>query len=139
MPIGELAEDSGIVTVEGEIIGVNEPRELKGGETVLTSFALGDDSSTIYCKAFYNYRMKRAGFGETPQPPTAEEKKRVNEQTALIKNGARVRLRGECRQDAFLGELSISVRDMQTVPPSTSGRTRRPRATSASSCICTAT
>lgn len=116
VPIGELGEDSGIVTVEGEIIGVNEPRELKGGETVLTSFALGDDSSTIYCKAFYTYRMKRAGFGETPQPPTDEEKKRVAEQTALIKNGARVRLRGECRQDAFLGELSIGVRDMQIAP-----------------------
>ena len=53
----------------------------------LATFALGDDTSTIYCKAFYNYRMKRAGFGATPQPPTDEEKKRVAEQTALIKNG----------------------------------------------------
>ena len=57
VPIVELAEDSGVVVVEGEIIGVNEPKELKGGETVLVTFSVGDDTSTIYCKAFYNYRM----------------------------------------------------------------------------------
>ena len=74
VPIVELAEDSGVVVVEGDIIGVNEPKELKGGETVLVTFSVGDDTSTIYCKAFYNYRMKRAGFGETPAPPTEEEK-----------------------------------------------------------------
>ncbi|MEA4999389.1 MAG: PolC-type DNA polymerase III [Candidatus Limiplasma sp.] len=116
VPIAELGEDSGIIVVEGEIIGVNDPRELKGGETVLVTFALGDDTSTVYCKAFYNYRMKRAAFGETPQPPTEEERKRVADQVALIKNGTRVRLRGDCRQDAFLGELSIGVRDMQQMP-----------------------
>jgi len=116
VPIGQLLEDSGIVVVEGEIIGVSEPRELKGGETVLITFALGDDTSTVYCKAFYNYRMKRAAFGETPQPPTEDEKKRVAAQVALIKNGVRARLRGDCRQDSFLGELSIAVRDMQQMP-----------------------
>ncbi|NLI21209.1 MAG: PolC-type DNA polymerase III [Clostridiales bacterium] len=116
MPIVELAEDSGIVVVEGEIIGVNEPRELKGGETVMVTFALGDDTSTIYCKAFYNYRMKRAGLGATPQPPTDEEKKRVADQVEMIRNGTRVRLRGDCRQDTFLGELSLGVRDMQRLP-----------------------
>lgn len=111
--IVELQDDSGIVVIEGIITGVNDPRELKGGETVLCTFAVYDDSSTIYCKAFYQYRMKRAGFGETPQPPTDEEKKRVADQIAQIKNGIRVRLRGECRMDTFLGELSIGVRDMQ--------------------------
>ena len=116
VPIGELAEDSGIIVIEGEMIGVNEPKELKGGETVLVTFALGDDTSTVYCKAFYNYRMKRAAFGETPKPPTDEEKKRVADQVAMIQNGIRVRLRGDCRQDAFLGELSVSVRDMQQMP-----------------------
>jgi len=116
VPIGELAEDSGIVVVEGEIIGVNEPKELKGGETVLVTFALGDDTSTIYCKGFYNYRMKRAAFGETPQPPTEEERKRVADQVGMIQNGIRVRLRGDCRQDAFLGELSLGIRDMQQMP-----------------------
>lgn len=114
--ISELAEDSGVVVIEGTLTGVNEPRPLKGGESVLCTFAVYDESSTIYCKAFYQYRMKRAGIGETPQPPTDEEKKRVTEQTSKIKNGIRVRVRGECRLDSFLGELSINVRDMQEIP-----------------------
>lgn len=116
VPIGELAEDSGIVVIEGTVTGVNDPKELKGGETVLASFAVYDDTSTIYCKAFYNYRMRRAARGETPDPPTKEERARVMEQIGQIKNGMRVRLRGDCRMDPFLNELSISVRDMQQMP-----------------------
>ena len=53
VPIGELAEDSGIVVIEGTVTGVNDPKELKGVETVLVTFAVYDDTSTIYCKAFY--------------------------------------------------------------------------------------
>lgn len=116
VPIAELADDSGIVVIEGILTGVKEPRELKGGETVLCSFALYDDTGTIYCKAFYQYRMKRAGLGETPVPPSDEERARLAEQTKPIQNGIRVRVRGECRQDSFLGELSVSVRDMQQLP-----------------------
>ena len=114
--IVELAEDSGIVVIEGTVTGVNEPKELKGGETVLVTFAVYDLTSTIYCKAFYQYRMKRRGMGEEPVPPTDEERQRVKEQVDQIKNGMRVRLRGECRMDNFLGELSIGVRDMQQMP-----------------------
>ncbi|MCE5343793.1 MAG: PolC-type DNA polymerase III [Eubacteriales bacterium] len=116
VPIVELREDSGVVVVEGEIYAVSEPRELKGGETVLAAFTVGDDTSTVYCKAFYNYRMRRAAPGETPQPPTAEEKGRVAKQVEMIRTGVRVRLRGECRQDTYLNDLSISVRDMQQLP-----------------------
>ena len=116
VPIGELAEDSGIVVIEGTVTGVNDPKELKGGETVLASFAVYDDTSTIYCKAFYNYRVRRAARGETPDPPTKEERARVMEQIGQIKNGMRVRLRGDCRMDPFLNELSVSVRDMQQMP-----------------------
>ena len=114
--IVELAEDSGIVVIEGTVTGVNEPKELKGGETVLVTFAVYDLTSTIYCKAFYQYRMKRRGMGEEPVPPTDEERQRVKEQVDQIKNGMRVRLRGDCRMDTFLGELSIGVRDMQQMP-----------------------
>ncbi|MDD3335082.1 MAG: PolC-type DNA polymerase III [Eubacteriales bacterium] len=111
--IAELAEDSGVVVIEGTITGVNEPKELKGGETVLSTFAVYDNTGTIYCKGFYQYRMKRRAMGEEPIPPTDEERQRVNDQISKIKNGMRVRLRGECRMDPFLGELSIGVRDMQ--------------------------
>ena len=85
VPIGELAEDSGIVVIEGTVTGVNDPKELKGGETVLASFAVYDDTSTIYCKAFYNYRMRRAARGETPEPPTKEERARSWSRSARSK------------------------------------------------------
>ncbi len=114
--IGELAEDSGIVVIEGTVIGVKEPKELKGGETVLVTFAVYDDTGTIYCKCFYQYRARRTPMGEEPKPPTDEERNRVNEQVAQIKDGMRLRVRGECRSDNFLGDLSISVRDMQPIP-----------------------
>jgi len=116
VPIAELGEDSGIVVIEGTVTGVNEPKELKGGETVLVTFALYDDTSTIYCKCFYQYRARRAPMGETPPPPTEEERKKVKDQIDQIKNGMRMRLRGDCRMDTFLGELSVSVRDMQEMP-----------------------
>ncbi|MBP3542136.1 MAG: PolC-type DNA polymerase III [Clostridia bacterium] len=114
--IVELAEDSGVVVIEGTVTGVGDSRELRGGESVLQSFAVYDDTSTIYCKAFYQYRMKRRGMGEEPTPPTEEERARVKEQIGQIKNGIRVRVRGECRMDTFLGELCISVRDMIQLP-----------------------
>ncbi len=116
VPIGELAEDSGIVVIEGTVTGVNEPKELKGGETVLATFAVYDDTSTIYCKAFYQYRTRRAARDQTPPLPTEEERKRVSDQIGQIKNGMRVRIRGDCRMDTYLGELSVMVRDMQQMP-----------------------
>ena len=60
--------------------------------------------------------MKRAGFGETPAPPTEEERDRVAKQVQSIQNGLRVRVRGDCRQDTFVGDLSLAVRDMQQIP-----------------------
>ena len=119
VPICELAEDSGIVVIEGIVTGVADPKELKGGESVLSSFAVYDDNGTIYCKAFYQYRARRTPMGETPKPPTDEERQKVTDQIKKIKNGMRLRVRGECRMDNFLGELSITVRDMQEMPKKT--------------------
>ncbi len=116
VPIGELTDEAGIVVIDGIVTGLQEPKELKGGETVLSSFAVYDDSGTVYCKAFYQYRMKRRMGDEPPPPPTQEEKDKVKQQLALLKNGMRLRVRGECRQDSFLGELCVSVRDAQEYP-----------------------
>ncbi len=116
VPIGELTDDAGVVVIEGTVTGLADPKELKGGETVLSTFALYDDSGTVYCKCFYSYRNRRARMGETPPPPTQEEKDRVAEQLAQVKNGIRLRIRGDCRMDSFLGEISVMVRDMQQEP-----------------------
>jgi len=112
MPIVELTEESGVTVIEGEVTGTPVFRELRGGETALVSFAVGDDTSTVYCKAFFSYRARRSA--ETP--PTKAEKERVNRQAEKIVRGARVRLRGECKMDSWLDELSVNVRDLQLMP-----------------------
>ena len=115
VPIEELTDDSGVVVIEGTITGRNDPKELKGGESVLLTFAVYDNTSTIYCKIFYSYHP-RSRRGEDPKPATEEERAAVKEQIDRVKNGMRVRVRGECRMDTFMGELSIMVRDMMELP-----------------------
>ncbi|MBE5769362.1 MAG: PolC-type DNA polymerase III [Clostridiales bacterium] len=110
----ELASDSGLVVVQGDIFKL-ETKELKGGETLLVTFAVTDYTSSILCKVFLRYRR---GFGrkgaepETLPPITEEERKAVMDKVSQIKVGMNVKLRGECLYDTFSRELSISVRDM---------------------------
>ncbi len=111
VPIVELTEESGVVVIEGEVAGSPVFRELKGGETALLSFAVGDETSTVYCKAFYRYRMRNA-----EEPPTRAQKERAAKQAEQVQKGVRVRLRGECKMDSFLDELSVNVRDLQIMP-----------------------
>ncbi|MGN0778757.1 MAG: PolC-type DNA polymerase III [Aristaeellaceae bacterium] len=112
----ELASDSGLVVVQGDIFKL-ETKELKGGEMLLVTFAITDYTSSILCKTFLRFR-KGGGFGrrkddEAPLPPITEEERRaVMEKVEQIKLGMNVKVRGECLYDSFARELSISVRDM---------------------------
>ncbi|HRX07831.1 MAG TPA: PolC-type DNA polymerase III [Candidatus Limiplasma sp.] len=114
VPIGELTEESGVVVVEGVVANTPVFKELKGGETALISFALGDETSTVFCKAFFNYKDRRSD-----EPPTRAQKEKINKQVEKITHGARLRLRGECKMDSFLDEISINIRDMQLLPTET--------------------
>ena len=51
VPIRELTNDTGLVTVQGEIIKV-EQKELKGGEMLLVSFIMKDYTSSVKFKIF---------------------------------------------------------------------------------------
>ena len=111
-----LSGDSGLCVVQGDIFKL-ETKELRGGETLLVTFAITDYTSSILCKAFMRYRkngFRRGGDNEnTELPPiTEEERKAVNDRVARIKMGMNVKVRGECRYDAFSRELAITVRDM---------------------------
>ena len=113
VPIAELAEDSGVVVIEGTVTGLDEIKELKGGETALASFALYDDTFTVYCKAFFRYQQRRQAEASAP---TEEERARVRRQISRLQNGVRLRVRGECAMDRYLGELCVIARDMQVLP-----------------------
>ena len=113
VPMKELASDSGLVVVQGDIFKV-ETKELKGGEMLLLTFAVTDYTSSILCKIFMRYRKNRfqQKDGEEPPPITDEERQAVMDKVAQVKKGMNVKLRGECMYDSFARELSISVRDM---------------------------
>ncbi|MBR4080888.1 MAG: hypothetical protein IKK21_03780, partial [Clostridia bacterium] len=110
----ELASDSGLVVVQGDIFKL-ETKELKGGELLLVTFAITDYTSSILCKVFMRFR--KGSFGKKnddapPAPITEEERKAVMDKVEQIKLGMNVKVRGECLYDSFARELSISVRDM---------------------------
>ncbi len=109
----ELAADSGLVVVQGDIFKL-ETKELKGGEMLLVSFAVTDYTSSILCKVFMRYRNRFAKKNDdAPAAPiTAEERQAVMDKVNQIKCGMNVKIRGECMYDNFARELSISVRDM---------------------------
>ena len=115
MEMKELASDSGLVVVQGDIFKL-ETKELKGGELLLVTFAITDYTSSILCKSFMRFR--RLPFGkkkddDAPPPPiTEEERQAVMDKVNQIKMGMNVKVRGECMYDNFAHELSISVRDM---------------------------
>ena len=110
----ELASDSGLVVVQGDIFKL-ETKELKGGEMLLVSFAVTDYTSSILCKTFMRFRKGgsfRRNDDTPPAPITDEERKAVMDKVAQIKVGMNVKLRGECMYDNFARELSITIRDL---------------------------
>ncbi len=118
VPISELANDSGLVTIEGEIVAA-EKKILKGGELLLVTFAVTDYTSTIACKLFLRYRKRP--FNKKAEevdevPITAEEREAVDRVAQRIEKGEFVKIRGECAYDSFAREIVISVRDMVEIP-----------------------
>ena len=107
-----LTAESGVVCVQGDIFKL-ETKELKGGETLLLTFAVTDYTSSICCKVFMRYR--KGSFGRSrddDRPITEEERKAVQDQIKDLKVGLNVKLRGECMFDNYAHELSITVRDL---------------------------
>ncbi len=111
--IRELTNDSGLVTVQGDLF-MMETKELRGGELLLVSFALTDYTSSILCKCFFRYRPRFAkADAEGGVPPITEaQRQAVWDRVNRIREGMNAKVRGECLYDSFAHELSISVRDM---------------------------
>lgn len=84
--ISELGTDDGIVSLDGEIIFM-EDRELKSGKTLL-SFDLYDGSSTMTCKAFL---------------PKESAKKIIKK----MKNVKGIKIEGNAQMDSFSNELTV--------------------------------
>ena len=84
--ISELGVDDGKVSIEGEVIDM-EDRELKSGKTLL-SFDIYDGTSSMTCKAFLN----------------KDNSKKVIKR---IKNSKGLKIAGTAQMDSFSNELTI--------------------------------
>ena len=84
--ISELGVDDGKVSIDGEIIGM-EDRELKSGKTLL-SFDIYDGSSTMTCKAFLN-------------------KENAIKIIKRMKKAKGIKIAGNAQMDTFSNELTV--------------------------------
>ena len=111
--IRELNAESGLVVIQGDVFML-ETKELKGGESLLVTFAVTDYTSSILCKTFLRYRARRGRKGEEESLPpiTEEERKAVQEKVQRIREGMNVKIRGECQYDTYSRELAVMIRDM---------------------------
>lgn len=117
--IRDLKGDSGLVTVEGDII-LAEKKELKGGEMLLLNFVVTDYTSSIPCKLFMRYRNRFAKKTDDESgesiPISKEERDAVNAKADAFEAGMHVKVQGECMYDNFARELTISLRAAQLMP-----------------------
>lgn len=94
-PIGTLADDSGLVVVEGRVIQA-ESRLLRGETLMLITFGVTDNSGSIMVKVFAD-----------PEKGGALKQ---------LDKGAGVRVKGECRYDTYSEEIGIMARDVMLMP-----------------------
>ena len=86
--ISELGVDDGKVSIDGEVIGM-EDKETKSGKTIL-SLDIYDGSSTMTCKAFLN----------------KDNSKKVIKR---IKNAKGIKIAGTAQMDTFSNELTVMI------------------------------
>lgn len=95
LPIGELDDEAGTVTIEGQVLSC-ETRLLRGEKWVLLSVGITDHTGSIMAKAFLEPK---------------EEKK-----AGKIEVGGGIRVKGDCRIDKYSGELAVNARDIMLIP-----------------------
>ncbi|NLG25969.1 MAG: PolC-type DNA polymerase III, partial [Clostridiales bacterium] len=98
--MSELTQDSGRVTLKGEVISC-ERRTLKNDTTVLHSFVLTDFTSSVYCKAFVKVKGDDNGAA-------ADD---------AIAAGAWLKVRGRYAYDGFQREMVLMVEDISRETP----------------------
>ena len=114
--IREIRDDSGLVVISGEVLGV-ETKSISGGEMELLTFLVTDYTSTIRCKMFLRYRPRRPKDDEAPPPPiTDEEREKVQKVIGAFKKGMGVLVRGEAQYDKFSRETVVMARDVTKIP-----------------------
>ena len=113
VPIADVTQESGRVTIRGRVLNV-ETRESKDGSMLILNFAVTDLTSSIRCVAFLRYRAggRRGAPREDEAPIAPEEKEEAQNIAAQIKPGAGVLVRGQAKYDNFHKEVTVSADDI---------------------------
>ena len=103
VPMNEITEDIGRMTVRGECSGL-DMRDTKNGKTKIVSFLMSDSLGSVNCKLFLG--GKRGG----------EDAKGIQTQadalSAALKDGKWITARGSYRYDDFKREMVLMVNDI---------------------------
>ena len=101
VPISEVTEDAGRITIVGEVFNYEE-RAIKNDTALLMTFAVTDYTGTLPCKIF---AATRGGDDERAMHE-------IKALASVLKEGPYVRLRGRYQQDHFTHEMTVMVDDI---------------------------
>ena len=93
MPIKDITDDMGFVTVCGDIFDIEDPRELKSGKSLI-SFIVGDNNSAFSVKIF-------------------ADKKSLPKVKAGVKKNAHLKIRGKVQYDSYAKEYVLMANDIE--------------------------
>ena len=111
VPIKELTELSGRVTIAGRVVSRDE-RKIQNSNSVLLTFNLTDNTDSIACKAFLGSRGRGYPGAAEAEGGAGEEKRKIAEALERIHPGAGLKVRGECAMDPYDNVLTLKVRDI---------------------------
>ncbi|MBQ3575042.1 MAG: PHP domain-containing protein, partial [Clostridia bacterium] len=104
IPMSEVTEDIGRMTVTGEVSGL-DIKDAKNGMTKIISFSMSDNTSSINCKLFLSGKR---GADESAKSIQAQ----ADALSAALKDGNWVKVRGSYRYDDFKHEMMLMVSDI---------------------------
>ncbi|MCL2866259.1 MAG: PolC-type DNA polymerase III [Clostridia bacterium] len=113
VPINSLKNDSGVVLIQGDV-SATEMRELPGGEKLLVSFILTDDTSSVSCKLFIRYQSRNDRRYDDITVSDAE-RSAAWDKASDFKENIRIRARGECAYDKFENDLVFTIRSAKQI------------------------
>ena len=106
IPMNEITEDIGRMTVKGEVAAL-DMRDTKNGQSKIVTFSMTDHRGSVNCKLF---------LGGRRQSEDGSVEEQAEKLRAALKDGLWVKARGNYRYDDYKREMVLMVSDVMSVP-----------------------
>ncbi|HIR07613.1 MAG TPA: PHP domain-containing protein, partial [Candidatus Pullichristensenella stercoripullorum] len=106
IPMNEVTEDIGRMTVKGEVAAL-EMRDTKNGQSKIVTFSMTDHKGSVNCKLF---------LGGRRQSEDGSVEEQAEKLRAALKDGLWVKARGNYRYDDYKREMVLMVSDVMSIP-----------------------